>query len=624
MPAPIHLTGALPERWQEALHALQDDLELISSPSGLEVRCQRGDCLAVESDGVSVTLTWAEPVQLWRALGLIPRPLAPCAIRETPCFASAGVMFDCSRNAVLRPEALRFFLRKMALMGLNLGMMYTEDTYEVPEQPFFGYKRGRYTQEELRALDDYAAMLGIELCPCIQALGHLKRILHWPAFRHLRENDEVLLADLDETYELLEQMIRAASAPYRSRKIHLGMDEAYGVGVGEHLRRFGYEDPHQVIGRHLRRVLEITGRYGLEPMIWSDMYFHLDGRDYHSEGMPSQKARDAVDPRVTLVYWDYYQNREEKYAAALERHAAFPAPTVFAGGLWTWTGPAPSYTHAIGNTVPALDACRKAGVPLVVATAWGDNGAETNLLTALLGLQLYGEMTYTGRYDEAALRERFRRCCGADAQAFLDLSRFNELGGAADPERYPGDPMNACKCLLYQDPLIQLFEADTAGLPLTEHFAALEGDYARYASENPAYRGLFSFYTALARALALKCRWHEGAAEAVRRGDRAAARALADGLPETIRAVEALRWSWRRLWESTNKPNGFEIIDVRLGGVRARLATAREKMLAFAAGEVDDIPELSEPSLPCKRRPDGTLGCTNTMDEIATPGRIDY
>lgn len=30
----------------------------------------------------------------------------------------------------------------MAMMGLNLGMMYTEDTYEVPGQPYFGYQRG--------------------------------------------------------------------------------------------------------------------------------------------------------------------------------------------------------------------------------------------------------------------------------------------------------------------------------------------------------------------------------------------------------------------------------------------------------------------------------------------------
>ena len=557
MHTPIHLTGQLPDHWKEALAILADDLGMEPDEAGVEIRCRQGDALEVASDGTSVDITWETPVQLYRALSLIPQPLASCSIREKARFASSGVMFDCSRNAVLKPEAMRFFLRKMALMGLNLGMLYTEDTYEVPEQPFFGYKRGRYTYEELKALDDFADVLGIELCPCIQALGHLKRILHWPAFRHLRDNDEVLLADLDETYVLLEQMIRAAAAPYRSKWIHLGMDEAFGVGLGAHLTRWGYEDPHSVIGRHLKRLLEITDRYGLKAMMWSDMYFHLDGRNYHSPGLPSEKAKAAVDPRVTLVYWDYYQAEEAKYADALYKHAQFPAPTVFAGGIWTWIGPAPDYPTAIENSVAGLTAAMKAGTPLVLATAWGDNGAETNLMAALLALQLYGEMAYTGVYEEAALFDRFRRCCGADPQAFLDLSRLNKVPGM---QGRPADPVNACKFLLYQDPLIQLFEADTAGFDLSGHFAALAPLYARYAAENPEYSLLFRFYEALAQALARKCVWHEQAGATVRAMDREKAAQLAAGVPETVEALHRLRRLWRQLWESTNKPNGFEIL----------------------------------------------------------------
>ncbi len=622
----IHVTGAPPEQWREALEALAPDLGFVPADRGLEVACEQGDSLAVDSDGVSVRITWAEPVQFYRALSLIPRPLSPCRIRETPRFKTAGVMFDCSRNAVLKPDAVRFFLRKMALMGLNLAMLYTEDTYEVPERPFFGYKRGRYTYDELKSLDDYGHMLGIELCPCIQTLGHLKRALHWPAMDHLRDNAEVLLADLDETYEFIDQMVRAASAPFRSRRIHIGMDEAYGFGTGEHLIRFGYEDPRSIIGRHLRRVLDITDRYGLAPMMWSDMYFHLDGGGRQGGGYdigdaPSAQAVAAVDKRVTLVYWDYYHDREEEYAQVLKKHASFGVPIAFAGGLWTWAGPAPAYPMAIETSAAGLAACIKAGVDTVIATAWGDNGAETDLLTALPGMQLYGEMTYTGVYDEASLGSRFRRCCGASAQAFFDLGLMNAAPGMAS---HPGSPVNACKFMLYQDPLVELFEADTAGLRLAEHYARLVTLFARHARENPDYRLLFDHYAAMAHALALKCAWHEGAAQAVRQGDRERAGALAEGLPAAIQAVEALRLIWRQLWESTNKPNGFEVIDVRLGGVAARLSTAEEKMRAFAAGAVDDIPELTEPSLLCRRRPDGTLCFTNVMEDIATPCAIDW
>lgn len=617
----LHILGTPPEHWEEALSELREDLGIELGGAGIDVTCVPGDELAVESDGKSVTLTWAAPIQFYRAVSLIPLPLTACSIREKARFQSSGIMFDCSRNAVLKPQALRFFFRKMALMGLNLGMMYTEDTYEVPGQPFFGYKRGRYTYDELKALDDYASLFGIELCPCIQTLGHLKRILHWPAYHHLRDNDEVLLADLDETYELLDQMIHAATAPYRSKRIHLGMDEAYGVGLGAHLARYGYEDPHSVIGRHLSRVLGICDKYGLHAMMWSDMYFHLDGRNYHSPGLPSEKAKAAVDPRITLMYWDYYQPKEEAYADALYKHAQFPAPTVFAGGIWTWIGPAPDYPTTLQNTVSGLTACAKANIPLALATAWGDNGGECNLTAALLGLQLYGELTFRPDYDEDELARRFRRCCHADAQAFLDLSLLNYMPGMKDN---PSDPVNACKFMLYQDPLIQLFEADTAGYAMAEHFGSLVTRYARYALENPDYALLFDFYTALANALALKCVWHEQAGDAVRSRNREQAAALADGIPATVEALDTLRVVWRRLWESTNKPNGFEIIEVRMGGIAARMATAGEKMRAFALGQVDTIPELEEQALITKRRPNGSIICTNTMDEIATPGRIDY
>lgn len=617
----LHILGTPPEHWEEALSELREDLGIELGGAGIDVTCVPGDELAVESDGKSVTLTWAAPIQFYRAVSLIPLPLTACSIREKARFQSSGIMFDCSRNAVLKPQALRFFFRKMALMGLNLGMMYTEDTYEVPGQPFFGYKRGRYTYDELKALDDYASLFGIELCPCIQTLGHLKRILHWPAYHHLRDNDEVLLADLDETYELLDQMIHAATAPYHSKRIHLGMDEAYGVGLGAHLARYGYEDPHSVIGRHLSRVLGICDKYGLHAMMWSDMYFHLDGRNYHSPGLPSEKAKAAVDPRITLMYWDYYQPKEEAYADALYKHAQFPAPTVFAGGIWTWIGPAPDYPTTLQNTVSGLTACAKANIPLALATAWGDNGGECNLTAALLGLQLYGELTFRPDYDEDELARRFRRCCHADAQAFLDLSLLNYMPGMKDN---PSDPVNACKFMLYQDPLIQLFEADTAGYAMAEHFGSLVTRYARYALENPDYALLFDFYTALANALALKCVWHEQAGDAVRSRNREQAAALADGIPATVEALDTLRVVWRRLWESTNKPNGFEIIEVRMGGIAARMATAGEKMRAFALGQVDTIPELEEQALITKRRPNGSIICTNTMDEIATPGRIDY
>ena len=150
------------------------------------------------------------------------------------------------------------------------------------------------------------------------------------------------------------------------------------------------------------------------------------------------------------------------------------------------------------------------------------------------------------------------------------------------------------------------------------------GLYARHARENPDYALLFDFFAALAQALAMKCRWHEKAATAVRTGDRDTALALAQDIAPTVEALETLRITWRNLWESTNRPQGFEVLDGRMGAIRARLTTAGEKMSEFAQGLRQDIPELTEQTLPYRRNPDNSFQWTNTMWEITTASKIDF
>jgi hypothetical protein len=51
-------------------------------------------------------------------------------------------MVDCSRGAVLKVDTVCYLLRQCALYGLNTMQLYTEDTYKINDEPFFGYGRG--------------------------------------------------------------------------------------------------------------------------------------------------------------------------------------------------------------------------------------------------------------------------------------------------------------------------------------------------------------------------------------------------------------------------------------------------------------------------------------------------
>ena len=98
----------------------------------------------------------SERAYFFRALGLAAEHEAEESFRleEDAAFEGNGMMADCSRNAVLNLDTVKELIRTLALMGHNSLMLYTEDTYEVEGEPYFGYMRGRYNREELRELEE--------------------------------------------------------------------------------------------------------------------------------------------------------------------------------------------------------------------------------------------------------------------------------------------------------------------------------------------------------------------------------------------------------------------------------------------------------------------------------------
>ena len=74
-----------------------------------------------------------------------------------------GVMIDCSRNAVVKLPALKDFIKICADFGYDYVGLYTEDTFEVDGEPYFGYQRGRYTQAEIKEAEGILKAHGLRL-----------------------------------------------------------------------------------------------------------------------------------------------------------------------------------------------------------------------------------------------------------------------------------------------------------------------------------------------------------------------------------------------------------------------------------------------------------------------------
>lgn len=237
--ASIRLIGA-GDKEIKAVCLTAQELGLSSFEEGMPVSLQKRPeetyALRVKAADGSAVVEYRDIPALLRAL----RQLAASAergedafeIEETRQFDTSGAMFDCSRNAVMKVETVQYVLRQMAVMGLNTLMLYTEDTYEVEGEPYFGYMRGRYSLDQIREMDDYADALGVELIPCIQTLAHMEQFLKWQAAEPYRDTAEVIMVGQEKTYDLLERMIGSISSAVRTRKIHIGMDEAHTLGLG--------------------------------------------------------------------------------------------------------------------------------------------------------------------------------------------------------------------------------------------------------------------------------------------------------------------------------------------------------------------------------------------------------
>ena len=580
------------------------------------------DILSVSLDGKNAALTYGGGKArafrgIAKLIGWKNEGKTEASAEEHPLFLTNGAMADVSRCNVLNLETIRYMMRKMALMGMNQYMLYTEDIFAVEDYPYFGHLRGRYTKDEIKALDAYALSLGIELVPCIQLLGHLSAHMKWDAAAPYKDTASAMLVDADATYRLIEKILDAVKECFTTNKIHIGMDETHDLGVGKALDKYGYIPREELYFKHLARIAPMLRERGFDALMWSDMFFRLAAK-----GIPDFYD---FDDRVTLpedigekacgirpVFWDYYCGFQSHYDKALAEHKKFGTPEMFAGGVWLWSGFAPIYSHSLKNTLHALHACKKAGTKEVLATLW-NNGSESALVHSLAGLAWYADFDYTGEYDEESVKRCFKDATGL---LYEDMMLLEAL------EHPTEDTFCATRGLLYNDPLLGLADAHLgSGEGLSAHYAACKKNIAAVKDSQGFLSPSFETLAKLADVLENKADFGLRLTKAYKENDRNALSALAAECDLLIEKIRALHESHRASFHFYNKPFGFELHDARYGGLASRFATAKMRIADYLSGKTDAIEELEQPRLPLRGK-EGEIGRSFTWLQykiFATP-----
>ncbi len=551
------------------------------------------DILAIDREGCNATIRYGKIHHAARGIGTLLAGLPNCgeSMTEKIPFTSYGIMLDCSRNAVMKVEYFKKWLRRLSLMGYNMAMLYTEDTYELPGEDYFGYNRGRYTKAELKEIDKYAAALGIEMIGCIQTLGHLAQVLKWPAYREITDTSSVLLVEEESTYELIGKMLDTFAECFSSRRIHIGMDEAHDLGRGRYMDWKGYRRGFDLFNQHLAKVTEACSERNLFPMIWSDMYFRMGSknRDYYDmdSAIPDEVASEIpVDAR--LVYWDYYHKDADFYREWIRRHRALGFEPIMASGVWTWTKLWYDHRQTVDTVGPCLEACRSENLKEVFFTLWGDDGGYCEFDSSLAGLCYAAECGFNeGEPDDAVLEKRFKAVCG-------DSYRTTLLPAAAFNHNLPAS------ALLWDDPLLGIFYNNTVASEdgpnqykiTAEKLEKLSKDLEPVIYDQNAadmqHAGI------LAVTLKNKVNLRHKLVQAYKSRDEKRLREVQEEAEEVIGGFEKLMASFRRQWYKRNKPQGFEVIQIRLAGQVARHREVQQRIGELLTGDIDAIPELDE------------------------------
>ena len=509
---------------------------------------------------------------------------------ENSIFNRFGTMIDCSRNAVMNVDTVKEWINLTSDLGYNSLMLYIEDTYEIENEPYFGHLRGRYSVKELKEIDKYAEIHNMEVIPCIQTLAHLNALFHWSEYSSINDCNDIILVDDEKSYELIDKMFNTFSVSLKTKIIHIGMDEATFIGRGKYQDKYGYKDRAEILLNHLVKVSNIAKKYGFTLVMWGDMFIRLanSGEYYVDDFSLPDELKAKIPDNVIINYWDYYSFDDNHYDKQIKLHSKIKDPVWFAGGLWTWTGFVPRNEYSIKATKAAFKACKENDVKNVFLTLWGDNGSECSKFSVLPSLY-YASRLAVGITDEKEIKNGFFEKFGIDFDSFMQLDIPGSLTSKGELPRNPD------KYYLYEDLFMGQFDytvKENGNLPYLEC-----ANKTKQFISNKRFGYLFENISNLCSLVSLKIDLGVRTRKAYLSGNKKALCELLDDYNTLLFLIDKLYRSQEKQWMKENKPHGFDVLDLRFGGLTFRVRHCKERIEAYINGELDSIIELEEPVL---------------------------
>lgn len=313
-------------------------------------------------------------------------------------FAVRSYMLDISRDKVPTMGTLKQLVEILEKFNYNQLQLYTEHTFAYSKHEAVWKDASPMTAQEVRELDLFCAMHGIDLVPNQNSFGHLERWLVKPEYNHLAElphggaplpwggfkKDPTTLCPTDPaSLDFLAGLYDELLPNFESRLFNIGCDETFDLlGEGRSAAAVKEKGEGRVYLEFLLKVAELVRKRGKRPMFWGDVILR------HPELVP-ELPKDLI-----ALDWGYEGNHPFMDEAA--KFAAAGLDFYVCPGTSSWNSLAGRVENMRENMIAAERAGHLHGAKGFMVTDWGDGGHWQPLAASLPGLILGGNLAFTG------------------------------------------------------------------------------------------------------------------------------------------------------------------------------------------------------------------------------------
>ncbi|MDR1632965.1 MAG: beta-N-acetylhexosaminidase [Dysgonamonadaceae bacterium] len=284
-------------------------------------------------------------------------------IIDRPACKYRGVMDDISRGPVPSKEYMKYQIRRMAELKLNMLCYYTEHIVQTQKHPGFAPPHGGITIEEWKEIGDYAEAHYIELVPNFQSLGHAEKVLLNPKYRHLAESNGMYSPVNPETVLFLKDIYDEMCPAFASDFFHVNCDETFDLGRGPSKSLADSIGIARLYAGYMNTLAGLLRNNRKRMMMWGDIALQ------HPETL-SLLPSDAV-----MMTWEY--GDQPSFAKWIEPFAGKGFDFMVCPGVLNSLRLFPNYDQALANIRNFVREGVEKGAMGVLNTVWDDGGLHT-------------------------------------------------------------------------------------------------------------------------------------------------------------------------------------------------------------------------------------------------------